>query len=119
MGHRILVIDDAADLALTLRILLERAGHEVITADNGRLGLRRFYETRPDLVLLDLGMPVMDGWQTLERLRDLSDVPVLIVSGQSPAPEELERLRPGVDGFYCKPVFGSDLVGRVGELLGA
>jgi DNA-binding response OmpR family regulator len=119
MAHRILVIDDAPDLALTLRMLLERAGHEVITAENGRRGLRSFFENRPDLVLLDIAMPELDGWQTLERLRDLSDVPVLIVSGLSPAAEDLARLRPGVDGFCAKPVRGPDLVGRVGELLRA
>jgi DNA-binding response OmpR family regulator len=119
MAHRILVIDDAPDLALTLRMLLERAGHEVITAENGRRGLRRFFETRPDLVLLDISMPELNGWETLERLRDLSDVPVLIVSGMAAGPEELARLRPGRDGFFPKPVRGPELVCRVGELLAA
>jgi DNA-binding response OmpR family regulator len=117
--HRILVIDDAPDLALIMRMLLERAGHEVISAENGRRGLRRFFEDRPDLVVLDLRMPELDGWETLERLRDLSDVPVLIVSGQTPAPEELDRLRPGIDGFLPKPDLGPRLVGQVGELLAA
>ena len=92
---RILVIDDAPDLALVLRMQLERAGHEVITAENGRRGLRRFYEDRPDLVVLDLRMPELDGWETLERLRDLSEVPVLIAQRHdSPSAEQLARLRP-------------------------
>lgn len=119
MRHRILVIDDSADLALTLRMLLERAGHEVVTAEDGRHGLRRFYETRPDLVLLDVAMPGLDGWETLERLRDLSDVPVLMVSGRQPVAEQLERLRPERDGFYPKPVRGPELLVRVDELLAA
>jgi DNA-binding response OmpR family regulator len=117
MGFRILVIDDSPDLALTLRIPLERAGHEVVTAENGRRGLRRFYEMRPDLVLLDISMPELNGWETLERLRDLSDVPVLIVSGMAAAPEDLARLRPGIDGFHAKPLHGPELVARVRELL--
>ena len=100
---RILVIDDAPDLALVLRMQLERAGHAVSTAENGRRGLRRFYEERPDLVVLDLRMPELDGRETLERLRDLSEVPVLIHSGSSPSAEQLERLRPGIDGFQRKP----------------
>jgi DNA-binding response OmpR family regulator len=116
---RILVIDDAPDLALVLRMQLERAGHEVITAENGRRGLRRFYETRPDLVVLDVRMPELDGWQTLERLRDLSDVPVLMYSGTSPNADELERLRPGRDAFRPKPFFGNELAETVGELLAA
>jgi DNA-binding response OmpR family regulator len=119
MAHRILVIDDKADLALTLRMQLERHGHEVITADNGRRGLRTFFEMRPDLVVLDVKMPDLDGWQTLERLRDLSDVPVLMMSGLAPAPDQLERLRPGRDAFRAKPLAGPELVGVVDELLAA
>jgi DNA-binding response OmpR family regulator len=117
MRHRILVIDDSQDLALVMRMQLERAGHEVITAENGRRGLRSFYETRPELVVLDIRMPELDGWDTLERLRDLSDVPVLVVSGESPTREQLERLRPGIDAFHAKPVFGSELLTRVEDLL--
>jgi DNA-binding response OmpR family regulator len=119
MAYRILVIDDKPDIAIALRMLLERAGHEVLTAENGRRGLRTFYEARPDLVVLDVRMPELDGWQTLERLRDLSDVPVLMYSGTSPNPDELERLRPGRDAFRPKPFFGNDLAETVGELLAA
>ena len=118
MAH-ILVIDDRPDLAVTLQMLLQRAGHDVITADNGRRGLRTFYEARPDLVVLDVMMPELDGWETLERLRDLSDVPVLMFSGTKPEPEQLERLRPGRDAFRSKPFFGNELVGVVDELLAA
>ena len=114
---RILVIDDSADLALVMRMQLQRAGHEVITADNGRRGLRTFYETRPDLVVLDIRMPDLDGWATLERIRDLADVPVLIVSGQNPSPEKLDTLRPGLDAFHLKPVSGPELVAEVASLL--
>jgi DNA-binding response OmpR family regulator len=116
---RILVIDDAPDLALIMRMQLERSGHEVITAENGRRGLRRFFEERPDLVILDLRMPELNGWETLERLRDLSAVPVLINSGQTPTPEELERLRPGLDGYLHKPAQGPEMVRLVDELLAA
>jgi len=118
MAH-ILVIDDRADLAVTLQMLLQRAGHHVVTAENGRRGLRAFHENRPDLVVLDVKMPELDGWETLERLRDLSDVPVLMFSGTTPAAEELERLRPGRDAFRRKPFFGNELAHVVDELLEA
>jgi DNA-binding response OmpR family regulator len=114
---RILVIDDSADLAMVMRMQLERAGHEVVTAENGRRGLRRFYEERPDLVVLDVRMPELDGWQTLERLRDLSDVPVLMHTGTSPSAEQLARLRPELDGYIHKPAQGPELTTRVDELL--
>ena len=119
MAQRVLIVDDAADLALTLRIILERAGYDVVTAENGRRGLRCFFETRPDLVVLDIRMPELNGWETLDRIRDLSDVPVLMLSGLPPDPEDLERLRPGVDAFRPKPWNGSELVGVVDELLAA
>ena len=114
---RILVIDDAPDLALVLRMQLERAGHEVITAENGRRGLRRFYEVRPDLVVLDVRMPELDGWETLERLRDLSEVPVVMHTGTTPDEQQLARLRPDLDGFIQKPARAPELTALVQELL--
>src|SRR5262245_7589631 len=114
---RILVIDDSADLALVLRMQLERAGHEVITAENGRRGLRRFYEVRPDLVVLDVRMPELDGWETLERLRDLSEVPVVMHTGTTPDTAQLAKLRPDVDGFIQKPATAPELTKLVDELL--
>jgi DNA-binding response OmpR family regulator len=119
MGHLILVIDDAPDVAVTVQTMLQRAGHDVIMAESGRHGLRRFFESRPDLVLLDACMPDLNGWETLERLRDLSDVPVLMLSFRPPAPEQLEQLRPGIDAFCPKPLFGDTLIGTVGDLLAA
>src|SRR5690349_19361474 len=114
---RILVIDDAPDLALVLRMQLERARHEVITAENGRRGLRRFYEVRPDLVVLDVRMPELDGWETLERLRDLSEVPVVMHTGTTPDSEQLARLRPDLDGFIQKPATAPALTSLIEELL--
>lgn len=70
---RLLVIDDDGALVELLQSYLSAQGYEVVTALNGRQGLRRFYETRPDLVLLDVTMPEMDGWETLRRLRELSE----------------------------------------------
>ena len=75
-------------------------------------------DDKPDLSMV-VRMPELDGWETLERLRDLSDVPVLMFSGTKPDPEQLERLRPGRDAFRPKPFFGNELVGVVDELLHA
>jgi DNA-binding response OmpR family regulator len=75
---RVLVIEDDKDIALGLRIVLERAGFQAALAADGRDGLRVFHSVRPDLVILDIGLPEMDGWTVLERIRDLSDVPVLM-----------------------------------------
>ena len=64
-------------------------------------------------------MPDLDGWATLEQIRDLADVPVLIVSGQNPSPEKLDNLRPGLDAFQLKPVSGPELTHLVEGLLAA
>lgn len=66
---RILVVEDDADVAMALRTLLTRAGYEVLAAADGRAGLRRLFADDPDLMVLDVGLPGLDGWQVLERTR--------------------------------------------------
>ena len=87
---RILVIDDDDDVRELVRTLLTRAGHDVRDAADGRAGLREFFSSPPDLVVLDVTMPGLDGWETLSRIRDLSDVPVLMLTARD---AELERVR--------------------------
>src|SRR6266516_6221167 len=114
---RILVVDDDADIRNLVVQLLERAGHKVEQAPDGRSGLRALHASPPDLVLLDVSMPDLDGWQTLERMRDLSDVPVLMLTARG---EELERVRGlqvGADDYVTKPFGRQELVARVQALL--
>src|SRR5690349_19485142 len=114
---RILVVDDNADIRSLVAELLRRAGHDVVEADNGRAGLRALHSAPPDLVVLDVSMPELDGWQTLERIRDLSDVPVLMLTARG---EELERVRglqAGADDYVVKPFGKQELVARVQALL--
>src|SRR2546430_5697709 len=87
---RVLVVDDEADIRHLVRELLERAGHDVVEAGDGGEGLRVFFSAQPDLVVLDVSMPGLDGWGTLERIRELSDVPVLMLTAQA---EELAKVR--------------------------
>src|SRR6185312_10201635 len=84
---RVLVVDDDDDIRLLLRELLERAGYDVDVVESGRAALRQLYAAAPALVILDVTMPDLDGYQTLERIRDLSDVPVLMLTARA---EELE-----------------------------
>jgi DNA-binding response OmpR family regulator len=114
---RILVIDDDADIRGLVAALLERAGLAVEQAEDGRSGLRALHKTPPDLVVLDVSMPDLDGWQTLERIRDLSEVPVLMLTARG---EELERVRglqAGADDYVVKPFGRQELVARVQALL--
>jgi DNA-binding response OmpR family regulator len=115
--YRILVVDDDADIRLLLRELLERAGYDVEEAEDGRAGLRAFFENPPSLVILDVSMPDMDGYQMLERLRDLSDVPVLMLSARSQELEKVRGLSAGADDYVPKPFGRQELLARVQALL--
>jgi DNA-binding response OmpR family regulator len=114
---RILVVDDDATTRELLRAALERAGHEVREADDGRAGLRDLYAAAPDLVILDVEMPELDGWATLERIRDLSDVPVLMLTARQAELERVRGLQGGADDYVVKPFGRQELVARVQALL--
>jgi DNA-binding response OmpR family regulator len=114
---RVLVIDDEADIRQLVAELLRRAGHEVTEADNGRAGLRALHSFPPDVVVLDVSMPELDGWQTLERIRDLSDVPVLMLTARGDELERVRGLQAGADDYVVKPFGRQELLARVQALL--
>src|SRR4029450_13554139 len=110
---RLLVVEDDPDIALALRLLFSRAGYEVAHAGDGRTGLKEAYAEHPDLVVLDVGLPEMDGWQVLERLRDVSDVPVLVLTAHGQEAEKVRGLRGGADDYLTKPFANNELRARV------
>jgi DNA-binding response OmpR family regulator len=116
-ASRILVVDDDDDIRGLVRTLLERAGHDVVDAPDGRAGLRELYGASPDLVILDVAMPVLDGWATLERIRDVSDVPVLMLTARDAEPDRVRGLTGGADDYVVKPFGRQELVARVDVLL--
>ncbi|MDP9435433.1 MAG: response regulator transcription factor [Actinomycetota bacterium] len=116
-GIRALVVDDDADVRGLVRALLERSGAIVREAADGREALRLLYEARPDVIVLDVAMPQLDGWQTLERIRDLSDVPVLMLTARDTELEKVRGLRAGADDYVTKPFGRQELLARIGVLL--
>jgi DNA-binding response OmpR family regulator len=114
---RILVVDDDDTTRELLRGILERSGHEVREASDGRAGLRDLYATSPDLVILDIEMPELDGWQTLERIRDLTNVPVLMLTARETELERVRGLNGGADDYVVKPFGHQELAARVQALL--
>ena len=116
-SSRILVVDDDDDIRGLLRALLERAGHEVVDAPDGRAGLRELYAGSPDLVILDVAMPGLDGWATLERIREVTDVPVLMLTARDAELERVRGLMGGADDYVVKPFGRQELVARVDVLL--
>src|SRR5256885_272520 len=101
---RVLVVDDDDDIRGLVRTLLERGGAEVKEARNGRDGLREFHAWRPDLVVLDVSMPELDGWNVLERIRDMSDVPVLMLTARGDELERVRGLQAGADRHRVEPL---------------
>jgi DNA-binding response OmpR family regulator len=116
-GGRVLLIEDEDDIAFGIRVVLERAGLTVAQAGDGAEGLRAFHSTRPDLVVLDVGLPGMDGWTVLERIRDLSDVPILMLTAHGQEADKVRGLNAGADDYLLKPFGNAELVARSQALL--
>ncbi|UCF44652.1 MAG: response regulator [Planctomycetota bacterium] len=118
--HKILVVDDEPDLVLMLQDRLEMSGYEVVTASNGKEGLEKAIEDEPDVVLLDVRMPVMDGLEMLETLRKHPEGVgrvVIMVSARSQR-EDLTRAEAcGVKDYVVKPFELSALIEKIGEVL--
>jgi DNA-binding response OmpR family regulator len=115
--NRILVVDDDQDIRTLLRELLERANFVVDEAEDGRSALRLLFREPPSLVLLDVSMPELDGYQTLERIRDLSDVPVIMLTARTQELEKVRGLTAGADDYVAKPFGRQELLARVQALL--
>jgi DNA-binding response OmpR family regulator len=113
----ILVVDDDDDIRALVGELLERAGHVVIKAPDGESALKLFYSRQPDLVVLDVSMPGLDGWEVLNRIRELSDVPVLMLTARAEELEKVRGLRAGADDYVTKPFGRQELLARVDATL--
>jgi DNA-binding response OmpR family regulator len=116
-GRRVLVADDDRDVRALVRALLERSGHEVVEAADGKECVRALYERRPELVVLDVGMPGLNGWQALERIREVADVPVLLLTARGDELDRVRGLRAGADDYVSKPFGRQELLARVEALL--
>ncbi len=113
MAEKILVIDDEETTVQLLEILLEHRGFEVIKAYRAEDGLRKAYRTHPDLVLLDVMMPDMDGWEVCLRLRELSDVPIIFLTARSDVKDVVKGLEMGADDYIVKPYDNDELIARI------
>ena len=110
---KILVVDDDPGLLRTLRIGLRALGHEVVPAADGRTALQAARDDDPDLVVLDLGLPDVDGVEVLRRLRTWTPVPVIVLSARADSHDKVEALDLGADDFVNKPFGVSELMARI------
>jgi len=114
---KLLIIEDDAELVGALGVYFSRAGYEVITAVNGLEGLQTLYNVRPDIVVLDIAMPKMDGWEACRRIRELSDVPIVILTARVQEDERVRGLKLGADDYVVKPFSLKELEARLEAVL--
>lgn len=114
----ILVVDDDQKLLQILREYLAFKEYRVITATRGQEALRLFYQERPDLVILDVMMPGMDGWEVCARMRELSDGPIIMLTAKTDEQDKLRGFRLGVDDYVTKPFSNAELAARIRAILG-
>ena len=113
MKPRALVIDDEVQIRRLLRVALEGAGYEVHEADAGQPGLQAVALTRPEVILLDLGLPDLDGLTVLKRLREWSTTPVVVLTVRDSESDKVAALDAGADDYVTKPFSTVELLARL------
>ncbi len=116
-GKTVLLVDDDPEQVSLLKLIFRREAAHIFTACDGQQGLRQFRTRQPDLVLLDLMLPDMDGWQVCREIRQISDVPVILVSGASRAQAVTRSRDCGADDFIAKPYSIDHLLARAAAVL--
>ena len=113
----VLVIEDEPDTVVLIKQILRSAGFNVMGALSGNEALKKCAEIRPDLIMLDLMMPEMDGWETYRYLRQMCDVPVIVISAVGNKEDVVKALKMGVDDYLTKPFFNAEVVARAQAVL--
>jgi DNA-binding response OmpR family regulator len=116
MKKKILVVDDEEDILHFLELVLREKGYQVATASSGHEALTRAQMERPDLILLDIMMPQMDGWEVLKLLRvddETSQIPVAMLSARTEAKDRVQGLQEGAVDYICKPFSLQDLLAKI------
>jgi CheY-like chemotaxis protein len=119
--HHVLVVEDSPGIRRLIEVCLRPLGVDMTTADDGPSGLEAARRIRPDLVVLDIGLPQMDGWEVLRHLRadeDVADLPVLVLTAHAEEESRRRATEGGADGFVTKPFQPGDFRAEVLRLLG-
>ena len=113
MPKKILIVEDEANIRELLRLYLEREGYAVIEAENGVKGIKLWKSEKPDMLLLDVMMPVMDGWAVCKEIRAESDVPIIMLTAKGETADRVSGLEMGADDYIVKPLEMPEVIARV------
>ena len=117
MAISVLVIEDDRNIAELLQLYLEKEGYAVTLATDGGLGLTKFRAIQPDLVLLDVMMPVMDGWSVCKNIRSESNTPIIMLTAKSEVADKIHGLKTGADDYITKPFEMREVLARIEAVL--
>jgi two-component system KDP operon response regulator KdpE len=117
MNAKVLFIDDDIQLSEMVVLVLSDLGFQVELAHDGSTGLRKAYEFKPDIIVLDIMMPGLDGWQTCQRFREMTDVPIIMLTALGSQDNVIKGLNLGADDYLVKPVTAQELAARIRALL--
>lgn len=115
--NQLLIIDDDQNLLHALKLYFEKHGYQVVTAEEGSEGLQRLFQTQPHVVILDIMMPGMDGWKVCERIREMTDIPIIMLTSRSIEADRIKGLKMGADDYVPKPFSIRELEARVEAVL--
>jgi len=113
MSKKVLIVEDDSNIAELLRLYLEKDGFNVTIAVNGAEGLAEFERTEPDLILLDIMMPVLDGWGVCREIRAVSNVPIIMLTAKGETLDKVTGLEMGADDYIVKPFEVGELMARI------
>ena len=113
MPKKILIVEDEANIRELLRLYLEREGYTVLEAENGVEGIKKWKSDKPDMLLLDVMMPVMDGWAVCREIRAESDVPIIMLTAEGETADRVSGLEMGADDYIVKPLEMPEVIARV------
>lgn len=115
--RKLLVVDDEPDTVMLLKHILRHEGYDVAGASNGLEAISKLNEIQPSLVLLDMMMPQMDGWQTIDKIRELTNTPIIILSAVSQVESIIHALQVGADDYITKPFNQAEVTARIEAVL--
>lgn len=113
MGKNILVVDDEQNIVNIIKYNLKKEGYEVLTAENGQEAVDMFHKSNPDLILLDIMMPVLDGYEVCKKIRENSNVPIIMLTSRAEELDKVLGLELGADDYVTKPFSVRELLARV------